>query len=519
MTLLYPEWIPGEHMPTGPIVNLVGLKIQAGGQTVAWRRDSVNMYAFHIEVPAGASSLDAAFDFISPPEEGGYSSGSSATSELAVLNWNQLVLYPQGAQADSLQYQATLRVPELLAVRNRAAHRARIRRARSNFSRRRSPLSSIRRCSPAPTFARSSWARIAAPRTTCTWPATATAPSKSSPELVGRVQEPGGGNGRAVRFAPLPGLSFPVHPQRPRGALRPGAPRIQRRPPGRAHPGGPRSAKALRHLAAARVRALLERQISPARGAHLGRRRWRLRYAHEGRPAVGLRRSDRITWARFWRRAAGCGARRISANRWPWTPRRSTPSTAGTWRPLEDTAVAAQTLYEAGNDYADYRRTVDYYAEGTLIWLDADVSIRQLSKGARSLDDFCRAFEGGPGGAPAMKPYNFEDVVAALNAVQPYDWAGFLNSRLRSTEPHAPLGGIEHSGWKLVYDGERSEFLQGRRSGTKGDRSELLAGPQGQGRRHGHRYCLRRPGPKSWNRARRHHRGRQQPAVHAHGVA
>jgi predicted metalloprotease with PDZ domain len=128
------------------------------------------------------------------------------------------------------------------------------------------------------------------------------------------------------------------------------------------------------------------------------------------------------------------------------------------WRPLEDTAVAAQTLYEAGSDYADYRRTVDYYPEGTLIWLDVDVLIRQLSKGARSLDDFCRAFEGGPGGAPVMKPYNFEDVVAALTSVQPYDWANFLNSRLRSTEPHAPLAGIEHSGWKLVYDGERSEF-------------------------------------------------------------
>jgi predicted metalloprotease with PDZ domain len=130
------------------------------------------------------------------------------------------------------------------------------------------------------------------------------------------------------------------------------------------------------------------------------------------------------------------------------------------WRPLEDSAVAAQILYEAGSDYADYRRSVDYYPEGTLIWLDADVTIRQLSKGARSLDDFCRAFEGGPGGAPAMKPYDFADVVAALNSVQPYDWADFLNSRLHSTEPHAPLGGIEHSGWKLVYDAERSDFLK-----------------------------------------------------------
>src|SRR5258708_6599720 len=91
MTLVYPKWIPGEHMPSGPIADLVGLKIQAGGQTVAWRRDSVNMYAFHVDVPAGASTLGVTFDFITPPETGGFSSGSSATSQLAGMNWNQLL--------------------------------------------------------------------------------------------------------------------------------------------------------------------------------------------------------------------------------------------------------------------------------------------------------------------------------------------------------------------------------------------------------------------------------------------
>src|SRR5690348_5461264 len=111
MTLLYPEWIPGEHGPTGPIANLVGLKIQGGGKTIPWKRDSVNMYAFHVDVPAGVSSLDVAFDFISPPESEGFSSGASATSELAVLSWNQLLLYPHGAKADDFQYQATLTVP------------------------------------------------------------------------------------------------------------------------------------------------------------------------------------------------------------------------------------------------------------------------------------------------------------------------------------------------------------------------------------------------------------------------
>jgi predicted metalloprotease with PDZ domain len=129
-----------------------------------------------------------------------------------------------------------------------------------------------------------------------------------------------------------------------------------------------------------------------------------------------------------------------------------------TWRPLEDTAVAAQILYGTGGDYANYRRGVDFYPEGTLIWLEADALIRQLSKGVKSLDDFCRAFHGGPGGEPALKTYNLSDVVTALNGVQPYDWAGFFEQRLHSTDAHAPLGGIERSGWKLVYDKERSGF-------------------------------------------------------------
>src|SRR5664279_3325671 len=111
MTLMYPEWIPGEHGPTGPIANLVGLKIQAGGKPSPWKRDSDNMYAFHLEVPAGAATLEVAFDFISPPESGGFTSGASTTTELAVLNWNQVLLYPKDSQPDAFQYQATLTVP------------------------------------------------------------------------------------------------------------------------------------------------------------------------------------------------------------------------------------------------------------------------------------------------------------------------------------------------------------------------------------------------------------------------
>src|SRR5579871_3510461 len=111
LTLLYPQWIPGEHGPTGPITDLVGLKIEASGQSIPWKRDLVNMFAFHVDVPAGAMQLDVTYDFISAPDAPGYSSGGSVTTELAVMNWNQLILYPEGTPADQLAYQANLKLP------------------------------------------------------------------------------------------------------------------------------------------------------------------------------------------------------------------------------------------------------------------------------------------------------------------------------------------------------------------------------------------------------------------------
>jgi predicted metalloprotease with PDZ domain len=94
---------------------------------------------------------------------------------------------------------------------------------------------------------------------------------------------------------------------------------------------------------------------------------------------------------------------------------------------------------------------VDFYDESELIWLEADATIRRESGGQRSLDDFCRRFHGGQSGAPAVVPYTFDDVVDTMNQVAAYDWRGFFTARLSSTAPHAPLGGLEGSGWRLVF--------------------------------------------------------------------
>jgi predicted metalloprotease with PDZ domain len=121
------------------------------------------------------------------------------------------------------------------------------------------------------------------------------------------------------------------------------------------------------------------------------------------------------------------------------------------WRPLQDTADEAQILYYVPDAWQSWRRRVDFYPEGNLLWLDVDTTIREKSGGKHSLDDFARAFYGMEDGSHAVKPYTFDDVVAALNAVQPNDWAAFLHQRLEATDGGAPFNGIARSGWKLVY--------------------------------------------------------------------
>jgi predicted metalloprotease with PDZ domain len=131
-----------------------------------------------------------------------------------------------------------------------------------------------------------------------------------------------------------------------------------------------------------------------------------------------------------------------------------------TWRPLQDTADAAQLLYYAPHQWVNWRRSTDYYEEGDLIWLEADTIIRRETHGQKSLNDFCRLFYGGPNNGPELKTYTFDDVVNALNQVVPYDWRSFFRERLDSTSAKAPLGGIENGGWKVVYTEEPSEMLR-----------------------------------------------------------
>src|SRR3979411_1351416 len=113
LTLYYPKWIPGEHAPDGPVDDLAGLKFSAGGQTLKWRRDLLDGFTIHVEVPTGVTDVDGELDFLSPATfEAGFSAGSSATDKMAVISWNQVLLYPKGWKSDDINYSASLRIPQ-----------------------------------------------------------------------------------------------------------------------------------------------------------------------------------------------------------------------------------------------------------------------------------------------------------------------------------------------------------------------------------------------------------------------
>jgi predicted metalloprotease with PDZ domain len=140
-----------------------------------------------------------------------------------------------------------------------------------------------------------------------------------------------------------------------------------------------------------------------------------------------------------------------------------------TWRDLQDTATAAQILYDANEQWDNRRRSVDYYPEGELIWLDVDVTIRTLSHRRRSLNDFAARFVGlGGNTPPKVVPYTFADVVKDLNAIQPYDWAQFLTARLVSKSSHAPLAGIQNGGYRIEYNDQPNPFIRATESGERG---------------------------------------------------
>ena len=461
LTLLYPEWIPGEHGPTGPITDLAGIFIRANGNDLAWSRDDVNMFAFHVNVPEGVSSLDVKLDFLATAPASGFTAGASTSANLAIVSWNELVLYPAGHPAADIIVQPAVKLP-----------------ADWQYG---TALTKTGESNGIIQFETVSLEQLI-----------------DSPLLAGKYFK-----------------EFPLAPEvTPKNYLDLAADgpedlRIKSETLD-AYSNLVREAGALyqsRHYTSYHFLVTLSDQV-----AHFGLEHHQ---SSDDRVAEKTFVDDNLTlltadllphefthsWNGKYRRPAGLATGNyedpmkgnllwvyegltqylgdvLAARSGLETPdefRSALAASAATldyrpgrtWRDLQDTAVAAQILYDTSQQWDNWRRSVDYYQEGELIWLEADTIIRKLTKDKKSLNDFCASFEGLGGNTPAkVVPYTFDDVVAALNAVAPYDWSGFFHERLTSEAPHAPLGGIENGGYRIVYTDQPSEFIQAREAAT-----------------------------------------------------
>jgi len=412
----------------------------------------VEMYSFHLTVPANANAIEAHYDLISTDSAG--AGGQAASSNLLDLNWNQVVLYPDGAASDAVQVSASVRLPAGWKYAT-ALTAARTSGDEVEFA----PVS-LTTLVDSPLIAGTHFREIEL------------VPSGEIPvhylDMVGESEI-------ALDISPQDIAAyrklvmeadalFGAHHYTEYRFLFTLSDEVGHH--GVEHHQSSDNSAAERTFTDPQKR-MLEAGLLPHEFAHSWNGKYR-RPAGLATPNYQEPMIADLLWV--YEGLTDYLGNVLTARSGLWTAEQYRESLAATaamldhragrsWRPLEDTAVSVQTLRMLGPQWENWRRSLDYYPEGDLIWLEVDSILRQQSAGRKSLDDFCRRFHGGESGPPKVVPYTFEDIVRELNAIVPYDWGKLLQDRVRKTSEHAPLGGIEGSGWRLVYTAKPNEFL------------------------------------------------------------
>ena len=464
LTLYYPKWIPGEHAPDGPVIDLAGLKFSAGGKTLKWRRDLLDGFTLHVEVPADATEVDAELDYLSPTSfESGFSAGSSATDKMTVISWNQVLLYPKGYTSDDITFVASLKLPPYwkfgtpLPVASAAGD------GLNGMNQIRFQPVNLTTLVDSPVIT-GEFLKVVPlaqdPLTEMDIAADSAAALDASPDLWDHYKS----------LVEQTNKLFGAHHYRDYHFLLSLSDHV-------AHFG-------LEHHESddSRIdeRGLVddaERKAAAGLLPHEYVHSWNGKYRRPydlATPDYQQPMQDDLLWVYEGLTeylgevlTARSGLLTIDQERdhlaqvaaqLDHTPGRE-------WRNLQDTADAAPQLYFSPRAWESWRRSTDFYDEDTFNWMWADFIIRQQSKGKKTLDDFCKLFHGAPSTGPMVKTYTFDDVVAALNQIVAYDWRGFWTERLTSHGPGAPLGGLEGTGWKLAYDDTPSDMERGGEGG------------------------------------------------------
>jgi predicted metalloprotease with PDZ domain len=457
MALVFPKFIPGNHRPSGPIGALTGIRMEAAGRPLPWQRDSVESYEFHVSVPAGVNTLDVALDAITTQDSAG-SGGPAASSNILDLNWNAVVLYPKGARSDDVNFVASVTLPAgwrfgtALPVTRSTGDDVEF-----------APVS-LTTLVDSPLIAGVHYRRIELTKPELTkhgetpvhamdLVADAEADLAMTPQDLAAYQKLVAETGELFGARHYRHYDFLLTLSDQVGGH------------GLEHHESNDSAAAERTLLDPDLH-MLYADLVPHEFVHSWNGKYRrpagLATPNYQEPMVGD-----LLWV--YEGLTQYLGTLLAERSGLWTDeqyRESLALTAAeldhepgrTWRPLEDTARSVQMLRFGGAQWRSWRRGLDYYPESQVIWLEVDAIIRQQTHGQHSLNDFCRRFQGGESGPPKVITYTFDDVVRTLNEVAPYDWAKLLRERVEVTSTHAPLGGIERGGWKLVYNEKPNSF-------------------------------------------------------------
>jgi predicted metalloprotease with PDZ domain len=464
IVLLYPKWLPGDHSPTGPIDKLAGLIVTANGRRLEWRRDPVDVDAFHIDAPEGALALDLDFQFLSPvsSREGRV----MMTPEMLSLEWNTVALYPAGYFARDIMVDASVKLPD-------------------GFT-------------PATALEDASGAAAPSAGGTVAYKTTSLDTLVDSPLIAGRYfarfdLDPGG----------LARVSLDVIADRPDELA--------------AEPDQIAAHKALVRQAyktfgshhydhydfllslSSRLGGVgLEHHQSSEDGtipnyftgwdgteagrdllAHEFTHSWNGKFrppADLWTPNFNVPMRDSLLWVyegqtQYWgyvlAARAGLLTKQQALDAIAYSAAVYDARVGRRWRALEDTTNDPIVSQRRPLSWLSWQRSEDYYIEGELVWLDADTLIREKTGGKKSLDDFARAFFGVDNGGFVTRTYDFDDIVAALNAVVPHDWAGFLHQRLDGHGPGAPLDGVGRGGYRLVFTDTPTDYFKSAETGRK----------------------------------------------------
>ena len=458
LTLLYPQWLPGKHSPAGPIDKLAGLVITANGQRLPWVRDQFNVYAFHVDVPAGASEVVAEFQFLS--SQGGSQGRVVMTPDMLNLQWDSTALYPAGYFARNIPAQASVKLP-----------------AGWSYA---TALSTDRRDGDTVHFKAIDFDDLV-----------------DSPMYAGKHYK---------RVDLDPGAKQPVH----LNVFADEAEDLEIKPEQiKAHQNLVAQASKLygaRHFDHYEFLLALTDKLggiglehhrssenSGDRGyftdwdktwsgrdllPHEFNHSWNGKYrrgADLATPSFNVPMGDSLLW--LYEGQTQFFGEVLAARSGLWSEKQALDMlalVAGvydrgrpglSWRNIQDTTNDPTIASRRALPYRNYQMSEDYYSGGQMIWLEVDGKLRELSGNKRSIDDFAKAFFGMNNGDWDVNPYTFEDIAATLNGIAPFDWAGFLRSRV---DGHGPLiGGLEAAGWKLVYTDTPSDAFKAIESDRK----------------------------------------------------